>query len=299
MKGVMVSRKIYTLVTISILAAGCAHVDRDPAGQPENASNFTYIGPRHTEEREMIEQITSIFENASPKFTYAYVERLKDSSIRGITFGRIGFTTCQDGKDLVLEYDRLRPKNRLHKFLSAMLDGFYKKINCDENVRRLESAKPSFSKVFVSLAKDPLLRQAQDNVENDRYYQPAMGLADSLGLKLPWSRLVIYDSYIQHGEGFGDGKDIGIEQIVSQTKLQLQYRTPLGNGFGVIDEVTWMLEFLRQRRLFLANGDEEWQESVGRIDDLVAIHARDHNDQLQPYTFRSKEYGNYKLPIQQ
>ncbi len=258
------------------LLAGCAHVaDREPAAitDPE-------------EKRAIIEQITTLFENSTPLPQYAYVERLRDSDKRGITFGKIGFTTCQDGGELLAEYDRIHPGNPLHDFRAVMEDAFDEKIGCPENVRRLEAR--GFAAAVKALEHDADFRGAQDAVAERRYFKPSARLAKKLGLKHVWSWLVIYDSFVQHGEGYGEG----IAELVKRTKEGLGGATPARGA----DEFTWMKAFLEARRKMLLDGDDEWKLSVGRVDALLKIHEKYGNDELEPFEFDADGYGIWRLP---
>lgn len=258
------------------LIAGCAHVaDRRPASSVDPEAK-----------RVIIEQITALFENATPHPQYGYAERLLDSDKRGITFGKIGFTSCQDGGELLAEYDRIRPGNRLHEFRAVMDDALEERVACTDNVRDLEVR--GFISAVKDLADDADFRQAQDAVAERRYFRPSAKLAKRLGLVHAWSWLVVYDSFVQHGEGEGEG----IDELVKRTRAALHGATPKSGA----SEFEWMKEFLDQRRRMLSEGDEEWKRSVGRVDALWKIHEAYGNDELEPFEFAAGGYGVWRLP---
>jgi hypothetical protein len=235
--------------------------------------------------RKMIEQITSIFENSTPAFQYGYAERLKDSYFRGITFGRVGFVSCMDGLELLENYESSHPNSPLTPFLKIMKDFQAGKMTCSQNADLLEDAEPSFGKVMRKMARRQDFRDLQDALEDRLYYSPSIALGLKIGLKLPWSYLNLYDTYIQHGL---DGAD----DIAEDTTKFFGGKTPATG----LDEIQWTTKFVALRRHVLETGDPEWKDSVGRVDALLKIHTRDHNDALDPFFFNAGHYGLYILP---
>jgi hypothetical protein len=243
----------------------------------------------HARERRIVEQITSIFENSTPYFQYGYAEKLLDYRTRGITFGRIGFTSCQDGLEVLRRFDELRPRNTLSRFREIMAETRQGTRSCESNVGALTSESPNFFRAVARLGRDPDFRQAQDEIAEFRYFAPSDRLAGGLGLRLAWSFLVVYDTFVQHGEGLGEG----IDEVVARTRAAWGGKTPASPE---VSEGDWILTFLEKRREILEEGDDEWKKSVARVDALREIHTRDANDDLHPYPFRSRVYGNWQLP---
>ena len=233
-------------------------------------------------ESQLAEQIVSIFENGTPVIQYNYVARLEDWKKRGLTFGRAGFTSCQDGVEVLQELKKINPKNALITFLSEMQKAAEGSVSCEISVNKLITQK--FDKSFSELADLPEVKLAQDRVFQRRYYEPAQRLTKKYRLKNYWSFVVILDSYIQHGEG---DQGEGIEAILKKLK-RTKPRTAK-------QEFKWLNGFLDQRFKILSHGDDEWKHSVGRVNvlrDLLRQYFKKTPDIVK---FRSSEYGNFDL----
>ena len=95
--------------------------------------------------------------------------------------------------------------------------------------------------VFLDLLKDagkndPIMRKAQDDFFDKRYFQPAMKWADNNGFTLPLSALVIYDSFIHSGS------------VPDFLRKHFTAKTPKNGG----DEKTWISQYVDARQNWLA-----------------------------------------------
>ncbi len=84
------------------------------------SSEMSPPGVRFTEtQRQIADQIISVFENNTPVLQYGYAEELDDG--RGITAGRAGFTSATgDMYEVVLLYSKQAPGNVLEPFLKSL-----------------------------------------------------------------------------------------------------------------------------------------------------------------------------------
>jgi chitosanase len=74
------------------------------------------------DQRELADQIISVFENDTPVIDYAYAENLDDG--RGITAGRAGFTSATgDMLEVVERYTGIVPVNPLAAYLPRLRVG--------------------------------------------------------------------------------------------------------------------------------------------------------------------------------
>lgn len=216
--------------------------------------------PFTQEQRIIADQIISVFENNIPEIQYGYVENLNDG--RGITAGRAGFTSATGDLLLVVErYTQLVPNNQLAIYLPRLRELARDQSDSTTGLEGLETA-------WREAANDQVFRDVQDEVVNDEYYNPSVQHYQELGLSLPLSLLNLYDTCIQHGDG--DDPD-GLPAIISQTTTRVGGTPKTG-----IDEQVWLREFMNIRRSVLLNPSneetqEEWAESVGRADTLIAI----------------------------
>jgi chitosanase len=102
-----------------------------------------------------------------------------------------------------------------------------------------------------------------------------------LGLSFPLSLLNLYDTCIQHGDG--DDPD-GLPAIIDRATAQAD-----GTPADGVDENDWLRAFMDIRRSVLLNASdpdtrEEWAESVGRADALIAIFESGNVGMIPPIT---------------
>lgn len=240
------------------------------------------FGAVNLADRHRAEQIVSIFENGTPFIQYNYAAKLEDGDKRGVTFGRAGFTSCQDGAEVLEALQQIDKHNALIVFLPEMRAAEAGRISCHDSVSNL--LQNGFLKLFRRLGGSEEVRVAQDTVYSRRYYQPAVQLAKKLNLRSFWSFVLILDSYVQHGEG--DSGE-GIEAILKNVNAAPAHNSP--------SERAWVLDFLNVRYKILLNGDPEWQASVGRVAVLRNLLNRYWGQNPKTIEIRSSEYGNFDL----
>jgi chitosanase len=220
------------------------------------AATAAGAAPLTDEQRARADRLIAVFENGVPELQYGYAEVLGDG--RGITAGRAGFTSgTGDLLEVVERYTAAVPDNPLAGYLPRLGQLAKRESGATSGLR-------GFVKAWRVLVDDPALRQAQDSVIDEYYYDPAMRYADDLGVELALSRAVLYDTAVQHGDG--DDPD-GVSALIE--------RAGPSPADGV-DERTWLRFFLRERRRTLAHATDPetrdvWAESVGRVDVLRSL----------------------------
>lgn len=138
------------------------------------------------------------------------------------------------------------------------------------------SGLEGFTHSWRKAAEDPAFRDAQDALEKQIYFQPAMKHALDLGIRTPIGKAIFYDTIVQHGEGDSDDPD-SMMALVDRTQAVMKF-TPE-------QELQWLDKFLDVRRndlLHPANQDsqEVWSKSVKRVDKLRSIMLIDGNVDL-------------------
>jgi chitosanase len=232
------------------------------------------------EQHTRIERLTTLFENDTTEFQYSYIENLHDG--RGYTAGRVGFTSATgDLFDVVSEYLKVVPKSPLSKYLKT-LETLAK--NSDGSTKGLKG----FPAAWKKANSDKKLRDVQDHVAEETYFSPALSYAKSLGLTLPSSVAILYDTLIQHGDG---GDPDGFGAIVDQTTTEMH-----GIPSGGIGEQAWVKTFLKARRKVLEHSSDPetrkvWAESVGRCDVLRDVFNRGL-DFSKPFHISVGDYDN-------
>ena len=148
--------------------------------------------------KNVILQMSATLENSDTELQYNYAENIGDG--RGITFGCIGFCTgTYDGNILIKYYTTLNPDNTLAKYIPAL-----NKIDSGKHSAARGEGNPSLTGLDgfikdVNNCNDPLFKQAQIEMLDELYYNPAMEIADSIGAKNALTRAFIYDMCVRHG----------------------------------------------------------------------------------------------------
>jgi chitosanase len=270
------------ILSACLLMGMLACDDDDNNGGANNDGPSTVVFTE--DQRELADQIISVFENNTPEIDYAYAENLNDG--RGITAGRAGFTSATGDMLTVVErYTQRVPGNPLAVYLPRLRELAAQESGAVDGLENLEAA-------WQTAAEDPIFREVQDEVVDDEYYWPAVDHAEELGLLFPLSLLNLFDACIQHGDG--DDPD-GLPAIIERATTQAG-----GAPADDIDEHDWLQAFMNIRRAVLlnpANPDtrEEWAESVGRVDELIAIFESG-NVSLTPPIVISPWDSTFTLP---
>lgn len=262
------------LVIVVLWWAGCSPSTSDDDGSAAGTTSGLTADQKHRAER-----LTSLFENDTIVIQYDSVENLGDG--RGYTCGRAGFTTATgDALEVVKRYTSVKPGNALASFLTTLR-------NLARDGSDDVSGLGGFPSAWKMASGDPDFRAVQDQVVNDLYYQPSQDLADRQGLRLAFSRAVLYDTIIQHGDG--DDSD-GLPALIKRTNAAAG-----GSPSTGIDEVFWLRQFLSMRRADLAHAfdpatREEWAVSVGRVDVFSRILDGGNLDLAGPIEIHTADY---------
>ncbi len=225
------------------------------------------------------DKIISCFENDNPDIQYGYIEDLNDG--RGYTAGRAGFTTGTGDLLLVVQlYTNALPNNVLAQYLPTLQT---LAASQSSSINGLEGLPNDWQ----LSANDSLFRAVQDQVSDSLYYQPTLVYAQELGLKYPLSLLCLYDACIQHGDG--DDPD-GLSAMIDQATKKCGGTPAEGK-----EEYKWLYHFNRVREKTLKHPDneetqEEWSESVGRVDALERLR-KDKNFLLDGPSIEVNPYG--------
>ncbi len=229
--------RIFAFAALALAAVGQLRVE------PTTSTN--------ADEKQVIMQITSIFENSTTELRYGYCEDIHDG--RGYTFGFAGFTSGTfDGTMLLKEYLTLRPKdNPLARYISAF-EAIDRGPHDHYGLSASKAGLNGFEQAVKSCGDDPAFRQAQHALADRLYWNPSQAAAETLGAHLPITRGQLYDAYINHGEG-------GAAQIIAAAN-----RRAGGTPRDGIDEKRWLAAFL-EARIAVLKADKTWAESIDRV----------------------------------
>jgi chitosanase len=258
----------YLLVLITLVGCGnktsSTAVETATKSPSSNKTNLVKIG-FSKEQRIIADQIISVFENDTPKIQYGYAENLYDG--RGITAGRAGFTSATaDMLEVIERYTALTPDNSLAIYLPRLRVLAKNESGSTKGLEGLE-------RKWKVAANNKAFNAVQDEVVDDYYYNAAVRHAESLGTVLPLTLLNLYDAVIQHGDG--EDPD-GLSAIIDRTATESGGSPKTG-----IDEKIWLRTFISVRRTILISPynretQEEWSESVGRVDELIKLYNKQH-----------------------
>jgi chitosanase len=209
--------------------------------------------------KEIAMRLVSSAENSSLDWRaqYRYIEDIHDG--RGYTGGIIGFCSgTGDMLEVVRAYARKRPHSRLARFRTVL-----RRVNGTASHEGL--GKP-FVRAWRHAARDPAMRRAQ-NRERDRvYFNPAVRLARSDGLRA-LGQFAYYDAAVVHGY---DG-------LKSVRKRALARAAPPAAGGS---EFAYLNAFLDERVVEMRK--EAAHEDVSRIEDAQRRFLNEDNLDLDP-----------------
>nr|WP_205862660.1 chitosanase [Planosporangium thailandense] len=218
-------------------------------------------------------QLVSSAENSSLdwKAQYKYIEDIGDG--RGYTAGIIGFCSgTGDMLDLVQLYTNRKPGNVLAKYLPAL-----RKVNGTDSHAGLD---PTFTRDWVTAAKDPAFQQAQNDERDRVYFNPAVSQAKKDGLRA-LGQFAYYDAAVMHGpDGLGAIRSNALKKA----------KPPAQGG----DEVKYLNAFLDARVVEMKK--EEAHSDTSRVDTEQRVFLRNGNLDLDP-PLSWKVYGDpYTIP---
>lgn len=210
-------------------------------------------------------QMTSTLENSNTQPQYNYAENIGDG--RGITFGCIGFCTgTYDGNILIKHYTTLNPGNSLAKYIPALNAIDVGSHNSAGGEGNPSTAGLSGFIPAVQNCNDPLFKQAQIDMLDKLYWNPAMSLADSIGAKYPLTRAFIYDMCVRHGAD-------GAKSIISKAGA-----TPAQGT----DEKVYLSRLISARDSALRS---EGLGDISRDKGFSALLSSGNVNLVTPYTF--------------
>ena len=225
---------------------------------PQTEAGFTVpaaaAGLTDPKRKEIALQLVSTAENSTLNWRgqYGYIEDIGDG--RGYTGGIVGFCSgTSDMLALVTEYTRRKSDNQLARFLPALrtVDGSDSHAGLD----------PGFTAAWRAAAADPVFQKAQEDERDRLYFDPAVTLARTDGLRA-LGQFVYYDAAVMHGMS-------GLRNI--RTDATRAAKTPRQGG----DEIAWLTAFLDARVREMRT--EEAHSDTTRVDTAQRIFLKYRN----------------------
>lgn len=211
------------------------------------------------QKKEIAMELVSSAENSSLNWRvqYAYIQDIHDG--RGYTAGIVGF--CSGTGDMLVVvrmYTRTRPHNPLARFLPAL-----RQVNGTPVHRGLGS---KFVAAWKRAARDPAFQRAQRAERDQAYFNPAVRLARSDGLRA-LGQFAYYDAAVVHGFD-------GLQTVRARA---LTHALPPSSGG---DEVTYLNSFLDERDVEMKK--EAAHSDLSRIEKEQRKFLREGNLDLNP-----------------
>jgi len=230
------------------------------------------------QQRYVIDCVVSIFETGRipTAASYGTCSVLNDGA--GISYGKHQCTDKAGSLDLVCKrYIELggQQAEPLKQYMNYLATNASTKFNSDTG------KYPAWLNSLISLLKsagsDKLMQQAQDEIFNKNYWNPAVEHCKNIGLTTALGHLVIYDTCIHSGPG-----------RVSSLRAKFPEKSPANGG----DEKAWVIAFLNTRRAWLASSSNSLvQKTTYRIDAMLEIAKANNWDLNTPMIVRKVKIG--------
>ncbi|REK56954.1 MAG: peptidoglycan-binding protein [Bacteroidetes bacterium] len=196
--------------------------------------------------KKKIMSILNVWETGTPEGDYSNVSIFRDApgEKKQITFGRSQTTQTSHLPELVKRYVDAdgRYSNQLAQYRNSAGD---LSLVGDKN----------FIKLLKLSGDDPVMRDLQDNLFDNKYWKPARSFFNTNGFKLPLSMLVFFDSYIHSGK------------IHWFLRKRFAAKVPKDGG----DEREWIRQYLLTRDRWLRHHSRKiLRKTVYRTENMLA-----------------------------
>lgn len=225
-----------------------------------------------SQQRHTIDCIVAIFETGRlpSSASYATCAILKDGA--GISYGKHQCTDKAGSLDLVVKrYIELGGQH------AAALQPYLPYLAENRSTRENPSGPWSAeTQALVNLLKqagaDPKMKQAQDEVFDKNYWNPAATQCKEMGLVTALAHAVVYDTCIHSGPG-------GVAKI----RAKFAASPPAKGG----DEKEWVRQYLQAREEWLlSSANPIVRKTTYRMDALQSVAASGNWDLNLPLTVR-------------
>ena len=207
------------------------------------------------EQKSAAKSIVSIFETSTAFGDYSAAAILSDGA--GISYGAHQATDGSDSLDaILLRYIDTGGRR------AADVRPILAIVQADKSTSYMStaSAPPEVRQAVAtlrSLGTDPVMQAAQEHVFETSYWAPAERQCIEMGLVLPLSYAIVYDTCIHSGPG-------GVAKI----RARFSEVPPVRGG----DEKVWAAAYVKARRSWLAGSSNPLvQKTVYRMDAFSAL----------------------------
>ncbi len=242
-------------------------VMREPVPEPEEVS---MLPPTYADKKRVIQAILSTFETGKPEGDYSAIIVLPDRA--GITYG-LHQATRDSLHEIIRRYVAHPDADReWADGLAQYLPRLERDGTRDVDPNALPDWVNSVMDLLVGASDDWTMRQAQDEVFEERYWKPALMHCDDMKLELPLSWAMIYDTCIQSGPAKG----------VDRIRAKFPGGPPSRGG----DEKEWTIAYLNARYLWLSTHERPVvRSSAVRVQQLLGLAEEENWNLDTPFSF--------------
>ncbi len=219
--------------------------------------------------------IVNVFETGSPNGNYGSVTVVKGDAGH-LTYGRSQTTLASGNLYLLIKAYVENPAAQFSTELKPYLDRLAAKDLTLDGDLALRS-------ILREAGADPVMRIEQDGFFDRAYFDPAMRSAQNVGLTLPLSQTVVYDSKV-HG---------------NWAKLAGQILASAGKVSAACPEQEWVSKYVAARRNYLLSSQAPLPSAVYRMDAFDALMKDDRWDLALPITVHKVQIADatFNIPI--
>lgn len=221
-----------------------------------------------SDQKQTIDIILCVLETCKLPSAEAYgmVTVLKDGA--GITYGKHQSTDKSDSLDKIL-WRYIDRKGEYAFSLRSFLDELANNETTKFDPDNLPPWVTQLMELLHQAGSDPIMQQAQDEIFDEEYWEPAFRQGVAMGMKEALTYAVIYDSYIQGS--------------FSTVRRKFSEVPPAKGG----KEKVWTQAYLNARAEWLmAHPNKLVQNSVYRVVELKKLITADNWTLETPFTMR-------------
>ena len=228
------------------------------------------------DQKHAIDCILSVFETGRvpTAASYSTCTILRDGA--GISYGKHQATDNAGSLDKIVQ-----------KYIAAggaqaeALKPYVARLAANETAKLNPSAPPEWAQSLVNILKqagaDPKMQQAQDEVFDENYWNPAVSHAKAIGLATALGHAVIYDTCIHSGPG-----------RVATHRAAFPQASPANGG----SEQEWVKAYVAARKAWLlSNKNPIVQKTIYRMEAFENLMAAGNWALTFPFTVRGVRVG--------
>ncbi|KAK9761977.1 hypothetical protein K7432_012700 [Basidiobolus ranarum] len=271
------------LLIATVTAASFPYCQDQFSNSPQNCAFFTYrkpiaecvltpplpfngsFTPVPPEVRKNILAITNAFETQDTKLDYSFCKNLKDG--KGFTCGFAGFSTATGtALSVITDYKKDHLRSPFGKYFISLLR-FSNQTDCNL-VKGDPSNFDGFCDVWRRVSCQASFRKSQNRALDIHVFEPAIKLANEVGIQSYLGKAIFFDTVFQHGYQTDDG--FSLRSII-------RLAGPL-----IGPEVEYLDRFLRiRRRILCCYPDTVLPGLADRVEDFQSL-LRSGNTRLSP-----------------